>query len=187
MRKTTLSILMLSLVAVVMTSCNLFKSEQERKIVGKWYSNAADDGQDTAMIVEEGVTARLSGEMYNTYETDKNAYSTGTFQLVFNIYDEYSIILKYKGSSTGTWEIKDGRLYEKPSDASVTFAGMELSDPNMYELQQLANQYKQNLTPMISEIKSGLLTPSDSKIVKVDDNELVLSDEDGPTTYRRLN
>ena len=78
-------------------------------------------------------------------------------------------------------------MYEKPSDASVTFAGMELSDPNMYELQQLANQYKQNLTPMISEIKSGLLTPSDSKIVKVDDNELVLSDEDGPTTYRRLN
>lgn len=36
-------------------------------------------------------------------------------------------------------------------------------------------------------MKSDLLTPSDSKIVKVDDNELVLSDEDGPTTYRRLN
>ena len=187
MRKTTLSILMLSLVAVVMTSCNLFKSEQERKIVGKWYSNAADDGQDTAMIVEDGVTLRIAGEVSDTYEADNKTYSTGTFQYVFNLYDEYSIILKYKISYTGTWEIKDGRLYEKPSDANITFAGMELSDPNMYELQQVANQYKQNLAPLISELKSDLLTPDDTKIVKVDDNELVLSGEDGPTTYRRLN
>ena len=79
-------------------------------------------------------------------------------------------------------------MYEKPSDANITFAGMELSDPNMYELQQLANQYKQNIAAnFLPEFKSDLLTPDDSKIVKVDDNELVLSDKDGTTSYRRLN
>ncbi len=186
MRKTTLSILMLSLVAVVMTSCNLFKSEQERKIVGKWYS-AATDVSDTAIVVDDGITARLTADEYCTYDADKKVYSNGTLQITYNLYDEYSIILKYKISYTGTWEIKDGRLYEKPTDASVVFAGMELSDPNLYELQQAANAAKQELSPYISEMKSDLLTPSDSKIVKVDDNELVLSDEDGPTTYRRLN
>lgn len=92
---------MLSLIALVMTSCNLFKSEQERKIVGKWYSNAADDGQDTAMIVEDGVTLRIAGEVSDTYEADNKTYSTGTFQYVFNLYDEYSIILKYKISLVG--------------------------------------------------------------------------------------
>lgn len=189
MRKTTLGILMLSLVAVVMTSCNLFKSEQERKIVGKWYySDASEAYKDTAEVIDDGITGRSITEESCTYEVDKKINSTGTFQYVINLYDEYSIILKYKFSCTGTWEIKDGRLYEKYSDASINFAGMELSDPNLYELQQLANQYKQNIAAnFLPELKSDFLTPVDTKIVKVDDNELVLSDEDGPTTYRRLN
>ncbi len=186
MRKTTLGILMLSLVAVVMTSCNLFKSEQERKIVGKWYS-AATDAQDTATVIDDGITLRTMADETCTYETDKKTYDTGTCQYVISLYDEYSIILKYKFSSTGTWEIKDGRLYERPSDANITFAGMELSHPNDPDLQQLANQYKQNFATGIPELKSDLLTPNDYKIVKVDDTELVLSDEDGSTTYRRLN
>ncbi len=179
---------MLSLVAVVMTSCNLFKSEQERKIVGKWYiSNAADAYQDTAEVIDDGITLRSMADETCTYEADKKTNSTGTFQYVFSLYDEYSIILKYKFSSTGTWEIKDGRLYEKYSDASINFAGMELSHPNDPDLQQLANQYKQNFATGIPELKSDLLTPNDYKIVKVDDTELVLSDKDGTTSYRRLN
>ncbi len=187
MRKTTLGILMLSLVAVVMTSCNLFKSEQERKIVGKWYS-AATDAQDTAEVIDDGITLRVMADETCTYEADKKTNSTGTFQYVISLYDEYSVILKYKFSSTGTWEIKDGRLYEKYSDASINFAGMELSHPNDPDLQQLANQYKQNFAAdVMPELKSDFLTPNDYKIVKVDDNELVLSDKDGTTSYQRLN
>ena len=179
---------MLSLIALVMTSCNLFKSEQERKIVGKWYISNAAAADTTTEVIDDGITLKYIYEGSCTYETEKKTYYAGTFQYVINLYDEYSIILKYKFSATGTWEIKDSRLYEKTSDANVSFAGMELSDPNMYELQQLANQYKQNIAAnVLPEFKSGLLTPDDSKIVKVDDNELVLSDEDGPTTYRRLN
>ena len=65
---------------------------------------------------------------------------------------------------------------------------MELSDPNLYELQQLANEYKQNIATAIPELKSDFLTPEDYKIVKVDDNELTLSDKEGTMpSYRRLN
>lgn len=190
MRKTTLSILMLSLVAVVMTSCNLFKNEQERKIVGKWYiSDAADAYQDTATVIDDYTTLRIITEETCTYEADKKINSTGTFQYVISLYDEYSIILKYRFSSAGTWEIKDDRLYEKYSDASINFAGMELSHPNDPDLQQLANQYKQNFAAdVMPELKSDFLTPNDYKIVKVDDNELILSDKEGTTSsYRRLN
>ncbi len=187
MRKTTLGILMLSLVAVVMTSCNLFKSEQERKIVGKWYYSDAAGIDTTTQIIEEGVTTQGFSEISVTYGEDNKFIVQGLIQSTANLYDEYSIILKYKFTSTGTWEIKDGILHERPSDANINFAGMELSDPNLYELQQAANEWKQNNAPVIAEFKSDLLTPSDSKIVKVDDNELVLSDEDGPMTYRRLN
>ncbi len=187
MRKTTLSILMLSLVAVVMTSCNLFKSEQERKIVGKWFYSDAAGIDTTTQVIEEGVTAQDFSEFYVTFGEDNKFTMQGLSQVTANLYDEYSITIKYKISCNGTWEIKDGRLYERPSDANITFAGMDLSDPNLYELQQAANEWKQNNAPIIAELKSDLLTPDDSKIVKVDDNELVLSDEDGTMTYRRLN
>ncbi len=187
MRKTTLSILMLSLVAMVMTSCNLFKSEQERKIVGKWYYSDAAGIDSTTQIIDEGMTTQYFSEFYVTYGEDNKFTIQGLLQATANLYDEYSITLKYKISCNGTWEIKNGRLYERPSDANITFAGMDLSDPNLYELQQAANEWKQNNAPVVAEGKSDFLTPSDSKIVKVDDNELVLSDEDGSTTYRRLN
>ena len=98
MRKTTLGILMLSLVAVVMTSCNLFKSEQERKIVGKWYSsNAAAAYQDTAMVIDDGITARTLMEESCTYDADKKIHSTGTIQYVYNLYDEYWRIGHFAG------------------------------------------------------------------------------------------
>ena len=187
MRKTTLGILMLSLVAVVMTSCNLFKSEQERKIVGKWFYSDAAGIDTTTQIIDEGMTTQYFSEYYITYGKDNKFTMQGLTQVTANLYDEYSITLKYKVASNGTWEIKDGRLYERPSDANITFAGMELSDPNLYELQQAANEWKHNNTPIIAELKSDFLTPSDSKIVNVDDNELVLSDKDGTMTFRRLN
>ena len=100
-KKTTICIALAVICSMIIVSCSLFLSSEERKLVGKWH--------EKIQKTEDFITFHI--EDWEEYSEDKKMSCHGKITFQYNIgEDGYNAILYASADFTtsGTWEIVDG-------------------------------------------------------------------------------
>lgn len=159
-------------------------TDEEEAIVGTYYSafmERYDDG---------GV---LSYEAEIVYRADNTNLCEGIakFKIPLEIEeDDYynEITLTYKRTAKATWHVENGYLIEKGIEYDLEYidgTSLKPSD-DFYDVDVLIKRYKEYFEMGIPQIRQEFMKKVRRKIVRIDDEGLVLRDEEGEEeTYTR--
>ncbi|MGO2339942.1 MAG: hypothetical protein ACTH5M_05005 [Psychrobacter sp.] len=119
------------------------------KLVGTWNCEFRDISEDGTIIIE--------GE--SSYFSNGRSNDFGTISIE---YSKENITLEYYYSGTGTWEIKNKKLFEITEDMKIK----NISHPYMDESFNLTDIFPQNMTD-----SSTIISLSKSSVVLKDDTD----------------
>lgn len=156
------------------------QGEYEKKIVGKWHFGHSQK-------LEEGLT--MAFEFTTDYRADKTAIYEGFIRLRVEVEDEdyaNNLTFEYSISGESTWDVEGDYFIEKGNRCDIELkkasAMVEMEDNDFY-----IEMIKEKLEDFIPELRSSLLKKSKDKIIKLNDTEFSIEDEDGETeTYTRI-
>lgn len=160
-------------------------TDEEEAIVGTYYSafmERSDDG-----------TVLYSYEVEIEYRADNTALFEGIakFKIPLEIEeDDYynEITLTYKMTGEHSWHVENGYLIEKGIEYDLEYidgTSLKPSD-DFYDVDVLIKRYKEYFEMGIPQIRQEFMKKVRNKIVRIDDEGLVLRDEEGKEeTYTR--
>ena len=191
MKKHYYAWLVIVLCAMTVTGCGSGLSDNEKKIVGKWYvaipAETDTDYDDDTFIKEFTWSGEEEVEYFDDHTGKYQVNAIYSYHVVDGDYDEW-IELKYAFSGEQTWSIEGEEMVEKAKDVSVRFIGfstMQEYDPDVDDY--YINTLKSMLNDVMPEIKQEMLKKSTSTIVELTDDEMILEDEDGEKeTYTKI-
>lgn len=159
-------------------------TDEEEAIVGIYYSAGMERSDDGAVLG--------SHETEIEYRADNTNLCDGIFKfkLPVEIEEDYynEITLTYKITAKFTWHVENGYLIEKGIECDWEYidgTSLKPSD-DFYDVDVLIKRYKEHFEMGIPQIRQEFMKKVRSKIVRIDDEELVLRDEEGKEeTYTR--
>ena len=173
-KKSTISIAFALLCSMILVSCSLMLSSEERKLVGKWHEKIQETEGSVIVHIED----------WDEYTEDKKVSSYGKVTFQCNIgEDGYNFIVYASAdfTSSGIWDIVDGdKLISKDNQvnfSSVTITSSEDLDANA--VQDLKKEIEQSLQ---SDLRDEMLKKDTTEIVLLNDSEFKYKGTDG-TVY----
>lgn len=179
-KRTAIGIIIVVLCSMMIASCQLLLSSEERKLVGKWHEKI----QET----EDFVTIYIEG--WDEYTEDKDMSSYGKITLQYNIGDEgYNFIVyaTVNFKSTGTWEIADGdKLISKNNE--IEFSNVQISSATELDADGVQDFKKRIKQDVLSDLRDEMLEKDTTEVVLITDKEFKYKDDDGKVyTMTRVN
>lgn len=178
--KRKISLLGVDLVLILLASCNSL-SPSEHLLVGAWYTifNVEEDGGESVL------------ECTTKYLDDKTFVVNGTarYSIKADGIDVTTIIIM-DISGKGTWSIYDKILKEQLTSANVKITDVDFSGDdvtnNLEQLNKARESARKNAYfEMVIPLKKELLKETSSRIIKLNDKELVEKDDDGNTSEHK--
>lgn len=160
-------------------------TDEEEAIVGTYYSAGMERLDDGAVL--------YSYEEEIEYRADNTALHEGIFKFKIPLEieeDDYynEITLTYKMTGEDSWHVENGYLIEKGIEYDVEYidgTSLKPSD-DFYDVDVPIKRFKEYFEMVIPQMKQEFMKKVRSKIVRIDDEELVLRDKEGKEeTYTR--
>lgn len=181
MKKKVLFMAVMVVGAICFVSCGQRQQgEYEKQIVGKWHGAFSQEDEDGIKMVMETTT---------DYRSDKTEVFDGLLRFRVEVNDgDYAnnLTFEYSVSGEGTWDVDGDYFIEKINKCDIelkkAYALAEMEDNDLY-----IGVIKEALEDGIPEIRNSMMQKSKDKIIKLNDSEFSIKDDEGDTeTYTRI-
>lgn len=169
---TIISAMTILFVGLLVVSCQLLLSSEERKLVGIWHESLQQDIEDS------GLTVRVESE--STYKEDRTSSSSSKCTYQFNLAEEgyhYIVYASFNMNATGTWKIDGDNLIEKQNE-------VQYSPVTISSREELTEEYKRELKntmekEILPQVRDEMLKKDTTEIVYLSEKEYKYKTSDG--------
>lgn len=152
-------------------------NDKEKRIVGKWHFAEMETIEES----DEDYSGIFTVEYTTNCRSNKTQTTEGFMRIRFNV-DEIdyanTITLEYSISSKGTWSVEGNNMVEKMNEVNIEFIRASTIANNEGD-EVYIESFKQHYADIIPEMRNEMLKKSREKIIKLTDDELTRSDDEG--------